>query len=146
MARGKKRYSFHVPQVAFENPIRKLQCNLTITFVSVLGAFLVGGIEVVGLAVEELGLKGPLWRYLRGLNANRGSPGYLKIAVIVVSWLASMLFTESGDRMRLTSLRAETGAGRYPSTSCLRCRPGVPSAAARDRAASTAFLCAYLSS
>ena len=38
---------------AFVKPIRKLYYNMTITFVSVLVALLVGGIEVLGLIGDQ---------------------------------------------------------------------------------------------
>ena len=43
---------------AFVKPIRKLYYNLTITFVSVLVALLVGGIEVLGLIGDHLKIQG----------------------------------------------------------------------------------------
>ena len=46
---------------AFTKPIRKLYYNLTITFVSVLVAVLIGGIEALGLIADRLALEGPFW-------------------------------------------------------------------------------------
>ena len=43
---------------AFTKPIRKLYYNLTITFVSVVVALLVGGIEALGLIAKRAGLHG----------------------------------------------------------------------------------------
>ena len=43
---------------AFVKPIRKLYYNLTITFVSVVVAFLIGGIEALGLVADQLSLSG----------------------------------------------------------------------------------------
>jgi nickel/cobalt transporter (NiCoT) family protein len=76
---------------AFAKPIRKLYYNLTITFISVLVAFIVGGIEALGLIAEKLDLEGPFWRLIAQLNANFGSLGYLIVAIFVVSWLASVM-------------------------------------------------------
>ncbi len=75
---------------AFAKPIRKLYYNLTITFVSVLVALLIGGIEALGLLADELHLEGPFWSLISTLNDNFGSIGYLVIAVFVVSWLGSI--------------------------------------------------------
>ncbi len=75
---------------AFAKPIRKLYYNLTITFVSVLVAVLVGGIEVLGLIAGRLNLDGPLWSMIGSLNENFGSVGFLIIAIFVVSWLISI--------------------------------------------------------
>jgi nickel/cobalt transporter (NiCoT) family protein len=75
---------------AFTKPIRKLYYNLTITFVSVLVAVLIGGIEALGLLADRLNLEGPFWFYIGTLNDNFGSLGYLIIAIFVLSWLISI--------------------------------------------------------
>jgi high-affinity nickel-transport protein len=75
---------------AFTKPIRKLYYNLTITFVSVLVAVLIGGIEALGLLADRLNLRGPFWLLIDDLNANFGSLGYLIIAIFVASWLVSL--------------------------------------------------------
>ncbi|MDP9097194.1 MAG: HoxN/HupN/NixA family nickel/cobalt transporter [Pseudomonadota bacterium] len=74
---------------AFVKPIRKLYYNLTITFVSVVVALLVGGIEALGLAGEQFELTGSFWDGIGTLNNNFGVIGYLIIAVFVVSWMTS---------------------------------------------------------
>ncbi len=74
---------------AFVKPIRKLYYNMTITFVSVLVALLVGGIEALGLIADRLELKGPFWSDIGALNDNFGTIGYVIIAIFVVSWIAS---------------------------------------------------------
>ena len=74
---------------AFTKPIRKLYYNLTITLVSVLVAVLVGGIEALGLVVDQLQLEGPFWNFVGTLNDNFGSLGYLIIAIFIGSWLFS---------------------------------------------------------
>ena len=75
---------------AFTKPIRKLYYNLTITFVSVLVAVLIGGIEALGLLADRLNLEGPFWLYIGTLNDHFGSLGYLIIAIFVLSWLVSI--------------------------------------------------------
>ncbi len=75
---------------AFLKPIRKLYYNMTITFVSVLAALLVGGIEGLGLVGDQLALKGRFWDGIGALNDNFGAIGYLIIGVFVLSWGASM--------------------------------------------------------
>ena len=49
---------------AFAKPIRKLYYNLTITFVSVVVAVLIGGIEALGLIASKLSLGGPFWDFV----------------------------------------------------------------------------------
>ena len=77
---------------AFVNPIRKLWYNLTITAVSVLAAFVVGSIEALQLIAEKLGLEGPFWRTINGLNEGLGMAGIGIIAVCLVCWIGSALF------------------------------------------------------
>jgi len=76
---------------AFVKPIRKLYYNMTITAVSVLVAVLVGGIEALGLMVDQLDLKGAFWDAIGTLNDSFGVLGYSIIALFVMSWLASVL-------------------------------------------------------
>jgi len=75
---------------AFTKPIRKLYYNLTITFVSVLVAVLIGGIEALGLIADRLNLDGPFWLFVGDLNDHFGSLGYLIIAIFVASWIISV--------------------------------------------------------
>jgi high-affinity nickel-transport protein len=77
---------------AFVKPIRKLYYNMTITFVSVIVALLVGGIEALGLVGERLHARGDFWSAIEALNRNFGSIGYLIIAVFVASWLVAAAF------------------------------------------------------
>jgi high-affinity nickel-transport protein len=76
---------------AFVKPIRKLYYNMTITFVSVLVALIVGGIEALGLIADRLSLEGAFWGMIGALNDNFGSLGYVIIAVFAISWLASVV-------------------------------------------------------
>ncbi len=74
---------------AFVKPIRKLYYNMTITLVSVLVAFLIGGVEILGLLAERFGLDGGVWRFIGALNENFGAIGYLIIGLFVVAWVIS---------------------------------------------------------
>jgi nickel/cobalt transporter (NiCoT) family protein len=74
---------------AFQNPLRKLHYNITITFVSVMVALLVGGIEGLGLIADRLGLEGPFWRVIGAFNDNFGTLGYAIIGLFAASWLLS---------------------------------------------------------
>jgi len=76
---------------AFLKPIRKLYYNMTITFVSVVAAAVVGGVEVLGLLQDRLGLTGAFWRFVAVLGENSGAMGAVIIATFVVTWLASAL-------------------------------------------------------
>jgi nickel/cobalt transporter (NiCoT) family protein len=76
---------------AFVKPIRKLYYNLTITFVSVAVALLVGGIEVLGLIGDHLKIQGAIWDAIGSLNNNFGVIGFVIIGVFVASWAISIL-------------------------------------------------------
>lgn len=82
---------------AFLKPIRKLYYNMTITFVSVLVALLVGGIETLGLVRDRIGASGAFWNAIASLNRNFGTIGYLIIALFVASWiLAAAIYRLKG--------------------------------------------------
>ena len=74
---------------AFVKPVRKLYYNLTITFVSVVVAVVIGGIEALGLAADQFGFAGPFWQGVSALNDHFGMIGYLIIAIFVVTWIAA---------------------------------------------------------
>ncbi|MGB7768585.1 MAG: HoxN/HupN/NixA family nickel/cobalt transporter [Verrucomicrobiia bacterium] len=76
---------------AFVKPIRKLYYNMTITFVSVLVALLVGGIEVLGLIGDHLKIHGAAWDMIGSLNDNLGMVGFVIIGVFAGSWAVSIL-------------------------------------------------------
>ena len=75
---------------AFVKPVRKLYYNMTITFVSVIVAVIVGGIETLGLIGARFSLKGALWDTVASLNDQFGTLGYLIIAIFIVSWAISI--------------------------------------------------------
>src|SRR5579883_573362 len=78
---------------AFVKPIRKLYYNLTITAVSVVVAVVVGGLEVLNLIGDQLGLTdgGGFWGMIGAINDNFGMLGYVIVGVFVVSWLVSFI-------------------------------------------------------
>ncbi len=76
---------------AFTKPMRKLYYNLTMTFVSVVVALLVGGIETLGLLARRFDLRGGLWDGVAALNSNFGLLGYLIVGIFAACWGASTL-------------------------------------------------------
>jgi high-affinity nickel-transport protein len=76
---------------AFVKPMRKLYYNMTITFVSIVVALLIGGIEALGLIGDELGWKGAFRKMMDFLNDNFGTIGFVIIGVFVVSWVVSLI-------------------------------------------------------
>lgn len=86
---------------AFLKPIRKLYYNLTITVISVLVAFLVGGVEVVQAISGELHLTGAFWSLVNGLDFE--TLGYSVVAVFALTWVVSIAFYRYRGYDRLLS-------------------------------------------
>jgi high-affinity nickel-transport protein len=76
---------------AFVKPIRKLYYNMTVTFVSVVVALLIGGIEVLGLIGGQLKMQGAVWDIIGTLNNNFGVIGFIIIGVFAASWIISIV-------------------------------------------------------
>ncbi|WP_439654769.1 HoxN/HupN/NixA family nickel/cobalt transporter [Trinickia terrae] len=76
---------------AFVRPIRKIYYNMTITFVSVLVAVVIGGIETLALIADKLDMRGPFWDYVGMLSDHFGTLGYIVIGLFFVSWIVSAL-------------------------------------------------------
>jgi nickel/cobalt transporter (NiCoT) family protein len=80
---------------AYVKPIRKLYYNLNITLVSVLIAFLIGGIEVLSIVGERFGLSGGIWDLVGGLDF--GIIGFGIIAIFVLSWgISTVIYRRRG--------------------------------------------------
>jgi len=94
---------------AFIKPIRKLYYNLTITFVSVIVALVVGGIEVLGLLKDQLHLSGGAWEIIDSLNDNFGTLGFAIIGLFVLSWIASVIIyrVKGFDHLETTGITME---------------------------------------
>ena len=73
---------------AFLKPIRKIYYNLTISIISILVAFAIGGVEVLQVLAGELQLSGTVWNWLENLDFE--TLGYGIIAIFLVSWLVSI--------------------------------------------------------
>jgi len=76
---------------AFVKPIRKLYYNMTITFVSIVVAVLIGGIEALGLIGGQLKLQGGIWSTIGTLNENFGLLGFIVIGIFAACWLISLM-------------------------------------------------------
>ncbi len=78
---------------AFVKPIRKLYYNMTITFVSVVVAFFIGGIEALGLIGDQFKLQGGFWSGIDSLtdDKNFGTIGFGIIGLFAASWIISII-------------------------------------------------------
>ncbi|MCI4323437.1 MAG: HoxN/HupN/NixA family nickel/cobalt transporter [Thermoplasmata archaeon] len=73
---------------AFLHPIRKVYYNLTLTVISVLVAFAIGGVELLQVLSSELGWNGVFWSWLNGLDFE--TLGLAIVVLFVGCWLAAM--------------------------------------------------------
>ena len=79
---------------AFSKPVRKVYYNITITGLSVAVALIIGGIEIVSILVEKLGItSGPL-AWVGNLDLNQ--VGYVIVALFVLTWVVALLVWRFG--------------------------------------------------
>ena len=93
---------------AFINPIRKLYYNLTITFVSVVVAALIGGTETLGLLGDQFALSGAFWDGVGALNDNFTALGVAVIGLFIAAWVGSVIVYryKNLDEIQLTSAKS----------------------------------------
>jgi len=72
---------------AFLTPLKKIFYNLTVTVMSVLVAFVVGGIEVAQVLGMEFNLTGSFWNWLENLDFE--SLGFAIVAIFVITWVSA---------------------------------------------------------
>lgn len=80
---------------AFIKPMRKLYYNMVITFMSVVVAVLIGGIELLGLVKERFGTTSRVWSIIGLFSHNLNNCGFVVIALFAVAWGGSYLFYRS---------------------------------------------------
>jgi len=78
---------------AFAQPVRKVYYNLAITGLSIVVAFVVGTIEILGLVSNELHLDG-FWGSFAGFNINLA--GFVIAGLFVVVWTAALAIWRFG--------------------------------------------------
>ena len=75
---------------AFLSPLRKIWYNLTITLISILIAFGIGTIELLGLLQAEFNLTGLFWDQIAALNnVYWETIGYYVILTFAITWIGS---------------------------------------------------------
>lgn len=79
---------------AFSNPVRKIYYNITITGLSVVVAWLIGSVELLGLLAGQLGCDGAFWDWLGGIDLN--TVGYVIVGIFVVTWAVAVLLWRYG--------------------------------------------------
>jgi high-affinity nickel-transport protein len=73
---------------AFAKPVRKLFYNITITWLSVVVALVIGTIELMSVLADKLGLTGQPWDGVSGLDLNY--VGYAIVALFVLTWVVAL--------------------------------------------------------
>ncbi|MEP7018774.1 MAG: HoxN/HupN/NixA family nickel/cobalt transporter [Actinomycetota bacterium] len=95
---------------AFSKPIRKIYYNITITALSVAVALLIGGIELISVLSEKLGITtGPLARIA---SVDLNSVGYWIVGMFVVTWAVALAVWRLGH----VEQRWELSLATEPST------------------------------
>ncbi|GAB21722.1 putative high-affinity nickel-transport protein [Gordonia polyisoprenivorans NBRC 16320 = JCM 10675] len=95
---------------AFANPVRKVYYNLTITGLSVVVAFVIGTIEILGLLADEFGWSGPFWDDVSGIDLN--IVGYAIVGLFIVTWLVAVVIWRVGRIEQRWALAPATAAER----------------------------------
>jgi nickel/cobalt transporter (NiCoT) family protein len=90
---------------AFSNPVRKVYYNITITGLSVVVALLIGGVELLGLLADQLGLSGGFWSWLGGIDLN--AIGFLIVGIFVLTWAVALLIWRYGHIEEKWTVQAE---------------------------------------
>ena len=73
---------------AFSKPVRKVYYNITITGLSVAVALVIGGIEIISILTEKLGIHGGVLAWIGGLDLNH--VGYAIVVLFVLTWVIAL--------------------------------------------------------
>ncbi|MEP6634807.1 MAG: hypothetical protein ABJA62_11425, partial [Luteimonas sp.] len=79
---------------AFLNPLRKIFYNITTTGLSIAVALLIGTIELLQVLRTMLGLKGPFFDFIGGLDF--GVLGYVIVGIFLAAWAISVAYWKFG--------------------------------------------------
>ena len=80
---------------AFARPVRKVYYNLTITGLSVLVAFFIGTVEILGLIGQQAHLTGGFWEFMAAFDINKA--GFVIAGVFVLTWAAALAIWRFGQ-------------------------------------------------
>ncbi|WP_405530126.1 HoxN/HupN/NixA family nickel/cobalt transporter [Streptomyces canus] len=96
---------------AFSKPVRKVYYNLTVTGLSVAVALLIGTVELLGLLAGKLGLHGPFWDWISGLDLNL--LGFVIVGLFFATWVVALVVWKVGriEEKWTTGLAEERAGG-----------------------------------
>jgi high-affinity nickel-transport protein len=81
-------------------PQRKLAYNFTITLISILMAFFVGGLEALNLIANRFSSMGGFWRGVRDVNDHFGAIGCIVTVALVGCWTVSWQLSRSSQQQQ----------------------------------------------
>jgi high-affinity nickel-transport protein len=90
---------------ALSNPLRKIFYNIVATGLSVVVALLIGGIEILQVAIRLLNLESPFFDFVAELDF--GITGYLIVGLFLLAWGLSVALWKFG---RVEERYAQPGA------------------------------------
>jgi nickel/cobalt transporter (NiCoT) family protein len=79
---------------AFSKPVRKIYYNITITALSVAVALLIGGIEIISILTDKLGITTGVLATIGSIDLN--SVGYWIVALFVATWALALFVWRFG--------------------------------------------------
>jgi high-affinity nickel-transport protein len=79
---------------ALSNPLRKIFYNIVTTGLSVVVALVVGGIEILQVAIRLLDLRSPFFDFVAGLDF--GVTGYVIVGLFLLAWGLSVALWKFG--------------------------------------------------
>jgi high-affinity nickel-transport protein len=80
---------------AFARPVRRVYYNLAITGLSIVVAFFIGGIEIIGVLSTELHLHGWFGDFMANFDINRA--GFIVVGLFVVIWAVALAYWKLGN-------------------------------------------------
>ena len=79
----------------FARPVRKVYYNLVITGLSIGAAFIIGTIEILGIATTEAHLSGPFWNVMANFNINVA--GFCIAGLFILVWAVALIYWHVGN-------------------------------------------------
>jgi nickel/cobalt transporter (NiCoT) family protein len=97
---------------ALSEPVRKIYYNITITGLSVAVALTIGTLELGGLLAQHLGLSGPFWTWLEGIDIN--FLGFVIVGMFLAAWTIALAVWRLGHIEERWSAQVRTAARQPP--------------------------------
>ena len=98
---------------AFSKPVRKLFYNITITWLSVAVALVIGTIELGGIVASQLNAQGAFWSGLENININ--TLGFIIVGMFVATWVFALAIWRFGRIEERWGVDPAPPAGGEPS-------------------------------